>query len=126
MTEKNVDPDPFPIPETDEELLAQCRVETFMAGGKGGQHQNRTESGVRLVHLPTGLVAQSREERSQFRNKRVALQRLRERLEESNYEAPPRIPTKVPRREREKRLKEKRHRSRRKEGRKPPPTDDGD
>ena len=59
MESENSFPDPFPIPETDEELLSQCRVETFMSGGKGGQHQNRTESGVRLVHLPTGLVTSS-------------------------------------------------------------------
>lgn len=115
--------DPFPIPETDEELLSQCRVETFMAGGKGGQHQNRTESGVRLIHLPTGLTASSREERSQLRNKAIALGRLRQALKARNHRSPPRIPTKVPRRERERRMEAKKHRSQRKNLRKPPPPD---
>ena len=49
-----------PIPEDDRELLAECRVDTFRSGGKGGQHQNVTESGVRLTHLPTGTVTASR------------------------------------------------------------------
>ena len=70
-----------PIPDSDEELLAECRVETFRAGGPGGQHQNTTESGVRLVHLPTGVRVVARDERSQHRNRSLALERLRERLE---------------------------------------------
>ena len=104
--------EPFPVPESDEELLSQCRVDTFMAGGKGGQHQNRTESGVRLVHLPTGLTVVVREERSQHRNKALALARLRERLEERNRRPRHRVSTSVPRRERKRRLEEKRRRSR--------------
>ena len=114
---------PFPIPATDEELLSQCRVETFMAGGKGGQHQNRTESGVRLVHLPTGVTVTSRTERSQHRNKATALSRLRERLERRNRRPARRVPTSVPRGEKDKRLQEKRQRSQTKRRRKPPPTD---
>lgn len=121
MSDEAPIPEPFPIPETDDELLTQCRVETFMAGGKGGQHQNRTESGVRLVHLPTGVVVTSREERSQHRNKATALGRLRERLESRNRRPPQRIPTRVPSGEKEKRLQEKKHRSRTKRLRKPPP-----
>ena len=117
-------PDPFPIPESDEELLSQCRVETFMAGGKGGQHQNKTESGVRLVHLPTGVAVTSREERSQHRNKSIALKRLREKLEGRNWRPKLRRPTKVPRSQRKKRLKKKKRRGRLKELRKPPPPDD--
>ncbi len=116
-------PDPFPIPETDDELLSQCRVETFMSGGKGGQHQNRTESGVRLVHLPTGIVTSSREERSQHRNKTIALARLRRKLEARNRRPAPRRPTRVPRREKEKRLEEKKRRGRTKRLRKPPEGD---
>ncbi|MFC1575756.1 peptide chain release factor family protein [Gemmatimonadota bacterium] len=121
MAEEFQDPEPFPIPDSDEELLAQCRVETFMAGGKGGQHQNRTESGVRLVHLPSGITVMAREERSQHRNKQKALERLRERLEKRNLKPPPRRPTRVPRREREKRLQEKKVRARVKGLRKNPP-----
>ena len=48
----------------------------FRTGWKGGQHQNKTESGVRLTHLPTGIIAESRCERSQSRNERLATQLL--------------------------------------------------
>jgi protein subunit release factor A len=113
----------FPIPDSDEELLSQCRVETFTAGGKGGQHQNRTESAVRLVHEPTGIVAVSREERSQHRNKSIALSRLREKLEARNRRPKPRRRTKVPRSQKRKRLEEKRRRGRLKKLRKPPRRD---
>ena len=112
--------DPPEIPEDDDELLAQCRVETFRAGGPGGQHQNVTESAVRLVHLPTGVRAVAREERSQHRNRALALRRLREKLEELGREQAPRIPTRVPRAQKEKRLEEKKQRSRTKRLRKPP------
>lgn len=125
MTEESSQFPPFPIPESDEELLDQCRIETFMAGGKGGQHQNRTESGVRLTHLPTGVVVTAREERSQHRNKAAALARLRARLVALAHRPPPRISTRVPNREKEKRLLEKKRRGRLKKLRKsPPPTDD--
>ncbi len=124
MDSENSFPESFPVPKSDEELLSQCRVETFMSGGKGGQHQNRTESGVRLVHIPTGIVVTSREERSQYRNKSIALQRLREKLEERNRRPKPRRPTKIPRAEREKRLEKKKQRGQKKELRKRPPPDD--
>ena len=52
------------------------RFETFRSGGPGGQHQNTTDSGVRVTHLPSGLVATSTDERSQHRNRQVALNRL--------------------------------------------------
>src|SRR5690606_4978605 len=93
-----------PIPESDEALMAECRVETFRAGGPGGQHQNTTESAVRLVHLPTGTRVTARDERSQHRNRAIALDRLRRALEERNREQAPRIGTRVPARERRKRL----------------------
>jgi len=124
MAEENPPSRPIPIPESDEDLLAQCRVDTFMSGGKGGQHQNRTESGVRLTHLPTGVVVTVREERSQFRNKSTALARLRKRLEAMNRRPEARIPTRVPKREKERRLREKKRRGRRKELRKKPSTDE--
>lgn len=119
MTEPDAD-DPIPIPEDDDALLSECRVETFRAGGPGGQHQNTTESGVRLVHEPTGERVEARDERSQHRNKKLALARLRERLEALNETPKERIPTKVPKREKRKRLENKRHRSRKKKLRKPP------
>lgn len=114
------DGEPFPIPEADEDLLAQCRVDTFRAGGPGGQHQNTTESGVRLVHLPTGIQVEARDERSQHRNRALALRRLRDRLERRNRRRPPRVPTRVPPREKRKRLEGKRRRGDVKRKRQPP------
>ena len=52
------------------------RVDTFCSGGAGGQHQNKTASGVRITHLASGAVGESRSERSQLQNKRLALRRL--------------------------------------------------
>lgn len=62
---------------SDEELLAQCAVDTFRASGPGGQKRNKTESAVRLRHRETGLQAQAFEHRSQYRNRALALHRLR-------------------------------------------------
>ena len=100
-----------PIPDDDRALLAECRVDTFRSGGKGGQHQNVTDSGVRLTHLPTGTVVASRRERSQHRNRQIALERLRTRLEQKNIVKSRRIKTRIPARERRHRLEEKRKRS---------------
>lgn len=107
----------------DTALLKECRVDTFRAGGAGGQHQNTTDSGVRLTHLPTGIVVVARDHRSQHRNRQLALARLREALEERarRRNRKRRIPTRVPRREKERRLREKRKRSELKRRRKPPP-----
>jgi peptide chain release factor len=56
------------------------KYETFRAGGPGGQHQNTTDSAVRLTHLPSGTSVIARDERSQHRNKKAALDRLADRL----------------------------------------------
>jgi peptide chain release factor len=58
------------------------RWETMRASGPGGQHVNRTESAVRLTHLPTGVQVIAREERSQHRNRKLALARLAQKLSE--------------------------------------------
>lgn len=112
------------IPDDDEKLLAQCDVDTFRAGGKGGQHQNTTDSAVRLTHRPTGIRVVARDERSQHRNRKIALKRLRKQLEKRFRKRKKRIPTKVPKRERKKRLRNKRRRSRKKDLRKPPKRED--
>ncbi|KAK7314866.1 hypothetical protein VNO77_33394 [Canavalia gladiata] len=62
---------------TDEELMRQCEMGTFKTSGPGGQHRNKRESAVRLKHLPTGIIAQASEDRSQHKNRASALNRLR-------------------------------------------------
>ena len=83
------------LPESDDELLRECEVETFRSSGPGGQHVNKTESAVRLRHMPSGQVVTSQEERSQHRNKAICLQKLRKKIEQLNYRAPKRVPTRV-------------------------------
>lgn len=62
------------IPKLEEDM--QVRFETFRSGGKGGQHVNKVETGVRAIHIPTGISVVSTEARSQHMNKNLALNRL--------------------------------------------------
>ena len=109
--------------KSDEQLLAECRVDTYRSSGKGGQHVNKTESAVRLTHLPTGIVVSTQDERSQHRNKSLALERLRERLVGLTRRRKKRVATRVPKSVRENILKAKALRARKKQLRKPPTTD---
>ncbi len=65
---------------------ADLKTDTFRASGAGGQHVNKTESGVRFTHLPTGIVSESTDGRSQHKNREIALQRLYVKVYESQRE----------------------------------------
>ena len=67
-----------PLPAAEAVRAQDVRFEAFRAGGPGGQHQNTTDSAVRAIHGPTGLRVVAREERSQHRNRDIALKRLAE------------------------------------------------
>ena len=112
------------IPQSDEELLAQCEVKTFRSSGPGGQNVNRRETAVRLRHLPSGIVVTCQEERYQLRNRRIALAKLRAQLEELAKPVKKRVPTKVPRSVRKRILSTKRKRGRINDSRKKPGIDD--
>ena len=99
------------LPESDDELLGECEVDTFRSSGPGGQHVNKTESAVRLTHRPTGLVVTSRAARSQHRNKADCLRKLRELVARLNKPRRPRVPTKRTRAAKERTLETKARRS---------------
>ncbi|MCB9501321.1 MAG: peptide chain release factor-like protein [Deferribacteres bacterium] len=105
-------------------LENDTRMTLFKSTGPGGQHKNKTESAVRLQHLPTGLMVTAVESRSQSKNKKVAWERLILKLEKEFKPKTPRVPTKLPGRVREYRLKMKKKRSQLKIQRKKPDRND--
>ena len=108
------------IPDSNDDLMAECDVETLSGSTKGGQRANKVESGVRLTHRPTGTVVNARRSRSQFRNKALAVAELRRRLEEANRPVTPRRKTKPTKGSKRRRLEAKRQRAEKKANRRPP------
>nr|MBI3612008.1 peptide chain release factor-like protein [Nitrospirota bacterium] len=109
---KTLSPRPSPPPySTDPARLARdVVVETFRAGGPGGQHRNVTDSAVRLLHRPSGIQVVASESRSQHRNRAVAFERLVARLERLNRVPVRRVPTRVSKGGIARRLAEKKRR----------------
>jgi protein subunit release factor B len=107
--------------ETDPQVLKkQVIIETYRSSGPGGQRKNKVETAVRLRHLPSGITLVATEHRSQAENRKVALERLRERLIRLNRPRRRRIPTSVSLKAIEKRIEEKKIRSKKKRLRQKP------
>ena len=105
--------DATPRYATDRKSLEKdCMVEFISVGGPGGQHRNRNATGVRLRHLPTGIVVTATERRSQLRNLETAFDRICARLEILNRPRKKRRPTRPSASSRKARLNDKRVRGR--------------
>ena len=98
-------------------LERECDIQYFIATGPGGQHRNKVETGVRLTHRPTGVVVTATERRSQRANREAAYERMAAKLEELQFTAEPRIPTRPTAASRQRRMDEKRRAGDRKRSR---------
>jgi len=100
---------------TPDVLKKQVIVETYRSSGPGGQRKNKTETAVRLRHLLSGITVTATEYRSQAQNRKLAFERLRQRLLRLNRPRRPRIPTLTPLKAIDRKRKEKRIRSNKKQ-----------
>lgn len=94
-----------------ETLEREVDIDAYRASGPGGQHVNKTNSAIRLTHLPSGVVVIAQDSPSQFRNKDIAFERLIERLVKLNHVPKKRHATKPTRASQERRIEEKKTRA---------------
>jgi ribosome-associated protein len=102
---------PPPYATDRESLEREVQVDVFRSSGPGGQHVNKTESALRLVHAPSGVVVISRDSPSQHRNRETAFERLAERLARLNHVPKKRVATKPSRAAKQRRLEAKKIRT---------------
>ncbi|MDI7261456.1 MAG: peptide chain release factor-like protein [Thermodesulfobacteriota bacterium] len=110
--------------DIDPEILKkQAIVETYRSSGPGGQRKNKTETAVRLKHLPSGITVTATEHRLQSQNLNQAFERLQKRLMKLNRPKKKRIPSSVPLKAKEKRIEERKIHSKKKRFRQSPSFD---
>ena len=98
----------MPLPAHLERLARDCEIRAYRSSGPGGQHKNKTESSVRVMHRPSGIVRIGTEHRSQTRNRRLALERVWKELERRSRPRKRRVATRATRASQEARLSTKR------------------
>ncbi len=102
---------PPPYATDRDTLEREVEVDVFRSSGPGGQHVNKTESALRLTHLPSGVVVIARESSSQHRNRETAFERLAERLARLNHVPKKRVATKPSRAAKQRRIEAKKIRT---------------
>jgi len=110
----------MPLPAHLERLARDCEITAYKSSGPGGQKKNKTESSVRVRHLPSGITRIATESRSQLRNRALALERVWEELARRARRRKPRVASKPSRAAVEQRLAEKRRTGERKQARTAP------
>lgn len=110
-----------PTPLALDRLARECEITPFKSSGPGGQKKNKTESSVRVKHLPSGITRIATESRSQHRNRESALTRVWLELRRRAQRAKPRVATKPSAAAIERRIAAKRHASEKKRARRPSP-----
>lgn len=109
MPDAATQPPPYSLDRT--VLETEVRIDTYRASGPGGQHVNKTNSAIRLTHIPSGVVVIAQDSPSQVRNKEVAFERLIERLKKRNHVPKKRLATKPTRASQERRIESKKTRA---------------
>jgi len=93
----------------------ELKIEYFISSGPGGQRRNKKKTGVRIIHLPSGIMVHVEDQRSQSQNKKAALLILQKRLKKLRQCKKKRIPTKIPKSAKERYLQSKKERAEKKQ-----------